>query len=88
MLSLNIRIIEEEDVVVIRGLEFPNVIVQGGDRNEAEKEFLKALEYFFTVKAKIEEEKYPLLQKEKTATLGMELVGNEQPSLQLAGAQL
>ena len=61
----------------MRGLEFPNVIVQGKTSDEAKQEFLKALEYFFTVRAKIENEKYPLLQKEKTETLRMELVGNE-----------
>lgn len=77
MLALNIRIIEDDDIVIMRGLEFPNVIVQGKTRDEAKAEFVKALEYFFTIRAKIENEKYPLLQKEKTETLRMELVGNE-----------
>ena len=74
MVILNIRIIEEDDIVVIRGLEFPNVIVQGKTVDEAKKEFLKSLEYFFTIRAKLENEEYPLLQKEKTEALRMELV--------------
>ena len=78
MLSLNIRIIEEDDVVIMRGLEFPNVIVQGKTSDEAKQEFLNALEYFFTVRTKIESEKYPLLPKEKTETLKMELISNDQ----------
>ena len=77
MITLNIRVIEENDVVIIRGLEFPNVIVQGKTNAEAKKEFLKALDYFFTIRAKLEDEKYPLLQKEKAETLQMELVSNE-----------
>ena len=77
MVILNIRIIDEKDIVVVRGLEFPNVIVQAKTVAAAKKEFLKALEYFFTVRAKIEAEKYPLSQKEKTETLRMELVENE-----------
>lgn len=35
--------------------EFSNVIVQGKTNAEAKKEFLKALDYFFTVRAKLEE---------------------------------
>ena len=77
MVILNIRIIEEDDIVVVCGLEFPNVIVQAKTAEEAKKEFLRALGYFFTVRAKIEAEKYPLSQKEKTEALRMELVGNE-----------
>lgn len=77
MITLNIRIIEEDDIVIIRGLEFPNIIVQGKTIDEARKEFLKALSYFFTVRAKLEDEKYPLLQKEKAETLQLELVSNK-----------
>ena len=77
MVTLNIRVIEEEDIVIIRGLEFPNVIVQGKTNAEAKDEFLKALDYFFKIRAKLEDEKYPLLQKEKAETLTMELVSNE-----------
>ena len=77
MITLNIRVIEENDIVIIRGLEFPNVIVQAKTNTEAKKEFLKALDYFFTVRAKLEDEKYPLLQKETAETLRMELVSNE-----------
>ena len=73
MVVLNIRIIEGEDGIVIRGLEFPNVIVQGDTVNEAKQEFLRALEHFFKARAKIEEEEYPLSQDEKTDTLQMEL---------------
>ena len=77
MVTLNIRVIEEEDIVIIRGLEFPNVIVQGKTNAEAKDVFLKALDYFFKIRAKLEDEKYPLLQKEKAETLTMELVSNE-----------
>jgi len=77
MITLNIRVIEENDIVIIRSLEFPNVIVQGKTNAEAKTEFLKALDYFFTVRAKLEDEKYPLLQKEKAETLQLELVSNE-----------
>lgn len=77
MITLTIRIIEEEDIVIMRSLEFPNVIVEGKTVAEARQEFLKALDCFFTVRTKIENEKYPLLQKEKTETLQMELVSNE-----------
>jgi len=77
MITLNIRVIEENDIVIIRGLEFPNVIVQGKTNAEAKEEFLKALDYFFTIRAKLEDEKYPLLQKETAETLRMELVSNE-----------
>ena len=77
MITLNIRVIEENDIVIIRGLEFPNVIVQAKTNIEAKEEFLKALDYFFTVRAKLEDEKYPILQKEKAETLRMELVSNE-----------
>ena len=74
MIPLNIQIMEQEDVVIMRGLEFPNVIVQGKTRDEAKEEFLKALEYSFTSSARIESKKYPLLPKEKTETLRMNLV--------------
>ena len=50
------KIIEEKDVTIIRGMEFPNVIVQGRTLEEAKQEFLKAMKYFFTVRAKIENE--------------------------------
>jgi len=53
MVTLNIQVIEEEDIVIIRGLEFPNVIVQGKTYTKAKKEYLKALDYFFTVRAKL-----------------------------------
>ncbi len=77
MAVINIRIIEEDGIVVVRGLEFPNVIVQGKTVEEAKKEFAKALECFFATRAKIENEKYPLLHKEKAETMRMELVENE-----------
>ena len=77
MAALNVRIIEEDDVVVIRGLEFPNVIVQGKTLEEAKKEFLSALTYFFTVRAKIEKEKYPLTQKERISTMKCDVIYND-----------
>ena len=77
MITLNIRIIEGDNIVIMRSLEFPNVIVQGKTNTEAKKEFLKALDYFFIIRTKIENKKYPLSHEEKTETLQMELISNE-----------
>ena len=73
-MTLSIRIIEEDDIVVIRSLEFPNVIVQGENFDEAKKELFKSLDYYFKVKAQIETEKYPLTNKETTKKLRMDMV--------------
>ena len=48
------------ECVVMRGLEFPNVIVQGKDVDEARINFQQALSFYFEAKANIEQENYPL----------------------------
>lgn len=45
------------DIVISGSGKFSNVIVQGKTHAEAKKEFLKALDYFFTIRAKLEDEK-------------------------------
>ena len=77
MATINIVILEAEDVVVIRGLEFPGVIVQGKNIQEAKNEFDKSLGHMLQVRAKIARDQYPLTNKEKVETVGMDLVYNK-----------
>ncbi len=44
VIETSLKIIEQEDVVVIRGLEFPNIVVEGKDELEATENFKKAFE--------------------------------------------
>ena len=77
IITLNLRVTEEKDVVVISGLEFPNVVVQGKTKAEAKKDFLEAVDYFFTTSAEIEMERDPLLENEKIETLHWKLTSKE-----------
>jgi len=76
-LALSLKILEHEEVVVIRCLEFPNIVVEGKNELEATNNFKKAFEYFLTVRNKIEIEQYPLAKNEKIQSLQMEFLTNE-----------
>ena len=65
MISLTLRFTEEKDVTVMRCLELPNIIVQGKDLQDAKKNFVKAVEYFFKVGSRLERQQDPLLSNEK-----------------------
>lgn len=75
--QINVRYIEHDDVVVMRGLEFPNVIVQAETLKKAKAEFVKALNYSFKIRAKMDKENYPLKPTEKIKELNMEMIYNE-----------
>ena len=75
-LEVNVKIDEYDDVVVIRGLEAPNVIVEGKDRKEAIEEFKKAYCFYLNVKRNRATNEYPLAEKAKIHSLPMEFVSN------------
>ena len=73
ILSLNARVTKENDIVVLQGKEFPNVIVQGNNLQDATVNFLKALEFYFVALAERHSKDKPLLKNEKIVTLKMEV---------------
>ena len=77
MATINLVVLETEDVVVIRGLEFPGVIVQGSTLKEAKKKFDKSLGHLLEVRAKLSLDQYPLVQNERVEKVNVELLYNE-----------
>lgn len=75
-IEINVKQIVSDDVVVVRGLEFPNIIVEGKDEKEAIDNFKKALCYYFTVRKKINHDVYPLSENEKLSSFQMEFIPN------------
>lgn len=77
MATINMIVLEADDVVVIRGLEFPGIIVQGATLDEAVAEFDKSLDHLLEVRAKLAIDQYPLAKNEKVRSVNVELVYNE-----------
>ena len=74
MLSLKVRTKNENGIVVMRGEDFPNVVVQGKNMVEAKKGFLKALEFYFEAMAEMNGQGTALLKNEKAHTLKWEII--------------
>lgn len=77
MPTISMIVIEADDVVVIRGLEFPGIIVQGDTLEEAKMEFDKSLDHLLKVRAKLAIDQYPLAKNERVERARVELVHNE-----------
>ena len=77
MVTINLVVMELDDVVVIRGLEFPGIIVQGDTLEEAKAEFDKSLDHLLKVRAELARDQYPLAQNERVEKASMELLYNE-----------
>lgn len=76
MAIINVRIIEEDGVVVMQGLEFPGIIVQGKTEQEAFEKFDDSLDHLLRVRAKLATEKYPLTNRETTRAIRVEMAYN------------
>lgn len=77
MPTINMVIGEADGVVVIRGLEFPGVIVEGSTFEEAKAEFAKSLDQLLKVRAELAIDQYPLAKNERVEKARMELQYNE-----------
>lgn len=77
MVTINLVVMETEDAVIIRGLEFPGIIVEGGTLEEAKAEFDKSLDHLLKVRAALAIDKYPLAKNERVEKASMELLYNE-----------
>ena len=77
MATINLIVLEAEDIVVIRGLEFPGIIVQGATLEEAKAEFDKSLDHLLKVRAELAIDQYPLAKNERVEQARVELVHNE-----------
>ena len=77
MATINLIVLEAEDIVVIRGLEFPGIIVQGNTLEEAKAEFDKSLDHLLEVRAKLAIDQYPLAKNERVEKASMELLYKE-----------
>ena len=67
---------KNDDVVVINCMEFPNIIVEGKDENNAMKNFKKAFSYFTSIKNDTLIKQFPLAKNEKIRSLPLTFLTN------------